>query len=403
MRDCPYIAQRLAARRIPRRLAVALCMRGRRRCSSAATMPQRSRGDPARARAPGQCASRRTGAIRSRRDRYDLVVIGAGPAGLVAARAAAALGAKVALIERDLLGGDCLNVGCVPSKAIIRTSRLYAEMRNADQYGAQHPGRHPRRFRRGDGAHARHSRPHQPRRFGAPADGGRRGRVLRRGALHGNRCGDGGRRDAALQEGADRHRRAAGHALDSRARRGRLSDQRERLRPDRAAAPPAGHRRRPARLRAGAGVLPLRRADHHRAEAAAVPAQGRARRRADPLRCVRARRHRGAAQHRGRQRARGRRREARRSRQRRLRQHGRGRCDPHRHRPRAECRRPESGGRGRRLRRDRPASASTISCGPAIGASTPPATSAWSTSSRTPPTRRRASWFRTRCSSAASG
>ena len=66
---------------------------------------------------------------------------------------------------------------------------------------------------------------------------------------------------AALQEGADRHRRAAGHALDSRPRRSRLSDQRERLRPDRAAAPPAGHRRRPARLRTGAGVLPFRRAD----------------------------------------------------------------------------------------------------------------------------------------------
>ncbi len=72
-------------------------------------------------------------------DRYNLVVIGGGTAGLVAAHAAAALGAKVALIERDLLGGDCLNVGCVPSKAIIRTSRLYAEMRDAEQYGAQIP------------------------------------------------------------------------------------------------------------------------------------------------------------------------------------------------------------------------------------------------------------------------
>ena len=73
-------------------------------------------------------------------DRYSLVVVGGGTAGLVAAHAAAALGAKVALIERDRLGGDCLNVGCVPSKAIIRTSRLYAEMRNAEQYGAEIPG-----------------------------------------------------------------------------------------------------------------------------------------------------------------------------------------------------------------------------------------------------------------------
>ena len=70
---------------------------------------------------------------------YNLVVIGAGPAGLVAARAAAALGAKVALIERSLLGGDCLNIGCVPSKAIIRTSRLYAEMRDAENLGGQVP------------------------------------------------------------------------------------------------------------------------------------------------------------------------------------------------------------------------------------------------------------------------
>jgi pyruvate/2-oxoglutarate dehydrogenase complex dihydrolipoamide dehydrogenase (E3) component len=68
--------------------------------------------------------------------RYDLVIVGAGTTGLVAARAAAATGAKVALIERHLLGGTCLNIGCVPSKAILRTSRLYAEMRHADQYGA---------------------------------------------------------------------------------------------------------------------------------------------------------------------------------------------------------------------------------------------------------------------------
>jgi pyruvate/2-oxoglutarate dehydrogenase complex dihydrolipoamide dehydrogenase (E3) component len=72
-------------------------------------------------------------------DRYHLVVVGAGPAGLVAAHGAAALGAKVALVERELLGGDCLNVGCVPSKTLIRTARLYAEMRDAERYGAQIP------------------------------------------------------------------------------------------------------------------------------------------------------------------------------------------------------------------------------------------------------------------------
>jgi pyruvate/2-oxoglutarate dehydrogenase complex dihydrolipoamide dehydrogenase (E3) component len=70
---------------------------------------------------------------------YQLVIVGAGSAGLVAAQTAAALGARVALVERHLLGGTCLNTGCVPSKAIIRTSRLYAEMRDADRYGAQVP------------------------------------------------------------------------------------------------------------------------------------------------------------------------------------------------------------------------------------------------------------------------
>jgi pyruvate/2-oxoglutarate dehydrogenase complex dihydrolipoamide dehydrogenase (E3) component len=72
--------------------------------------------------------------------RYNLVVIGAGPGGLAAAGEAAALGAKVALIERNFIGGDRLNVGCVPSKSIIRTARLYAEMRDAEDYGGQVPG-----------------------------------------------------------------------------------------------------------------------------------------------------------------------------------------------------------------------------------------------------------------------
>ncbi len=70
---------------------------------------------------------------------YDLLVIGAGPAGPAAARSAAALGARVALIERHLLGGVSLNYGPVSSQALIRTSRLYAEMRDAVYYGARAP------------------------------------------------------------------------------------------------------------------------------------------------------------------------------------------------------------------------------------------------------------------------
>ncbi len=70
---------------------------------------------------------------------YQLLVIGAGPAGLVAATAAAYMGARVGLIERDLIGGVSLNTGAAPSKALIRTADLYAEMRDARQYGGVPP------------------------------------------------------------------------------------------------------------------------------------------------------------------------------------------------------------------------------------------------------------------------
>ncbi|MBI4230222.1 MAG: mercuric reductase [Planctomycetes bacterium] len=63
--------------------------------------------------------------------RYNLVVVGAGTAGLVTAAGAAGLGAKVALVERHLMGGDCLNVGCVPSKALLRAARACADVRDA--------------------------------------------------------------------------------------------------------------------------------------------------------------------------------------------------------------------------------------------------------------------------------
>jgi pyruvate/2-oxoglutarate dehydrogenase complex dihydrolipoamide dehydrogenase (E3) component/uncharacterized membrane protein YdjX (TVP38/TMEM64 family) len=68
---------------------------------------------------------------------YNLVVIGAGTAGLVTAAGAAGLGAKVALIEKGLLGGDCLNVGCVPSKALIRSGRAVIDAREAGPFGVR--------------------------------------------------------------------------------------------------------------------------------------------------------------------------------------------------------------------------------------------------------------------------
>lgn len=71
--------------------------------------------------------------------RYHLVVIGAGPAGLVAAAGAAGLGAKVALIEKHRLGGDCLNYGCVPSKALLKSARVAATVRDAGMFGVDVP------------------------------------------------------------------------------------------------------------------------------------------------------------------------------------------------------------------------------------------------------------------------
>ncbi|MEM0924409.1 MAG: FAD-dependent oxidoreductase, partial [Planctomycetota bacterium] len=71
---------------------------------------------------------------------YQLVVIGAGTAGLVTAAGAAGLGVRVALIERELMGGDCLNVGCVPSKGIIRAARVAATVREAGHFGIKVSG-----------------------------------------------------------------------------------------------------------------------------------------------------------------------------------------------------------------------------------------------------------------------
>ena len=66
---------------------------------------------------------------------YDLVALGAGAAGLVSAKQSARRGARSALIEMHLAGGDCLNVGCVPSKALIRVARAVKEAKHMDSLG----------------------------------------------------------------------------------------------------------------------------------------------------------------------------------------------------------------------------------------------------------------------------
>jgi pyruvate/2-oxoglutarate dehydrogenase complex dihydrolipoamide dehydrogenase (E3) component len=68
---------------------------------------------------------------------YNVVVIGAGTAGLVTAAGTAGLGGRVALIERNLMGGDCLNFGCVPSKAIISSARLIQQIRESEKWGLE--------------------------------------------------------------------------------------------------------------------------------------------------------------------------------------------------------------------------------------------------------------------------
>ncbi|MDZ7645436.1 MAG: VTT domain-containing protein [Woeseiaceae bacterium] len=74
---------------------------------------------------------------RPRRFDYNLIVVGGGSAGLVTSYIAAAVKAKVALIERDKMGGECLNTGCVPSKALLRSARLLAEARDSRQLGVR--------------------------------------------------------------------------------------------------------------------------------------------------------------------------------------------------------------------------------------------------------------------------
>src|SRR5437879_13905239 len=66
---------------------------------------------------------------------FDIIVVGGGPGGYVAAIRAAQLGLKTAVIERENLGGICLNWGCIPTKALLRTAEVFHYMQHADAYG----------------------------------------------------------------------------------------------------------------------------------------------------------------------------------------------------------------------------------------------------------------------------
>src|SRR5271154_335240 len=71
---------------------------------------------------------------------YDCIVIGSGPGGYVAAIRASQLGLKTAVVERDRLGGLCLNYACIPAKAVLRSADLLSEVRDADEYGVKVSG-----------------------------------------------------------------------------------------------------------------------------------------------------------------------------------------------------------------------------------------------------------------------
>src|ERR1700720_714816 len=71
---------------------------------------------------------------------YDCIVVGSGPGGYVAAIRAAQLGKKTAVVERDKVGGRCLNYACIPAKALLRSADLLSEIRDAEEFGLKVAG-----------------------------------------------------------------------------------------------------------------------------------------------------------------------------------------------------------------------------------------------------------------------
>ncbi len=187
-----------------------------------------------------------------------MVVIGGGTAGLVSAAGAAGLGAKVALIERNLLGGDCLNVGCVPSKGVIRAARAAHDARNGAEFGVHHAGEPQidfaaamERMRRLRAGISEHDSAERFRKLGVDVFIGN-GRFVDPNSIEvdGKRL----RFDrAVIATGA----RAAEPPIAGLARN-RLLHQRNDFHAHRITAPAGRHRRRSHRLRAGAEFSTLR-------------------------------------------------------------------------------------------------------------------------------------------------
>jgi uncharacterized membrane protein YdjX (TVP38/TMEM64 family) len=180
---------------------------------------------------------------RPARFERNLVVIGAGSAGLVSAYIAAAVRAKVTLVEKHRMGGDCLNTGCVPSKALLRSAKLAWQIRNAEKYGIRQGGRRGRFCRRME-------RVERVIRAGGAARLGRalrepRGRVHSRRRRKSPRPGRWKSTAGSLTTRKHRHRRgrASDRAADSRNRSGDGAHLGQPVDAARAAAAPRGARR----------------------------------------------------------------------------------------------------------------------------------------------------------------
>ncbi len=202
------------------------------------------------------------GWTRPTRFERNLVVIGAGAAGLVTSYIAAAVKARVTLVEAGRMGGDCLNTGCVPSKALIRSARLAHHIRHAGRYGleASEPAIDFRRLMERvrtvieqDRAARQRGALHRPRRRGAAGP-----RAHRRSVDGGGGAERGRHAPARHAQHRHRHRRTPDGAGPARAGGGGLPHQRHavgRLRRARhPTAPAAGAGRRADRLRARAGL-----------------------------------------------------------------------------------------------------------------------------------------------------
>ena len=209
---------------------------------------------------------------------YDLVVVGGGPAGETAVTIAAGLNARVAVVEKEHLGGECLSVGCIPSKALLRSSRAAAAVRDAAEFGLEVAGgwkanfaavmERVRRLRSAvsPGASAAHFR-----HLGADV-------FLGTGRFTGPETLEVAGRTLRFRQGPHRRGHLARPSVRPRPGGGRLPDQPERLQPDGAAFAAGGHRRRRNRGRAGPGLRPPRFACHPDHQRDPHPAPGRPRR-----------------------------------------------------------------------------------------------------------------------------